>query len=106
MLIGIPKEIKNHEYRVGLTPSSVRKATAHGHDVIIETNAGAGIGCSNDDYVAAGAKIVDTAAEIFAKSEMIVKARNRRKSNTSSCAKGSFCLPTFIWRPIRNRPPV
>ena len=56
MLIGIPKEIKNHEYRVGLTPSSVREATAHGHDVIIETNAGAGIGCSNDDYVAAGAK--------------------------------------------------
>ncbi len=79
MLIGIPKEIKNHAYRVGLTPSSVREATAHGNDVIIETNAGAGIGCSNDDYVAAGAKIVDTAAEIFAKSEMIVKVKEPQK---------------------------
>jgi alanine dehydrogenase len=95
MLIGIPKEIKNHEYRVGLTPSSVREATAHGHDVIIETNAGAGIGCSNDDYVAAGAKIVDTAAEIFAKSEMIVKVKEPQKVEYEQLREGQL-LFTYL----------
>ena len=95
MLIGIPKEIKNHEYRVGLTPSSVREATAHGHDVIIETNAGAGIGCSNDDYVAAGAKIVDTAAEIFAKSEMVVKVKEPQKVEYEQLREGQL-LFTYL----------
>eukprot|EP00998_Keelungia_sp_KM082_P005930 NODE_2212_length_1113_cov_1.212982_g2194_i0.p2 GENE.NODE_2212_length_1113_cov_1.212982_g2194_i0~~NODE_2212_length_1113_cov_1.212982_g2194_i0.p2 ORF type:complete len:240 (+),score=42.41 NODE_2212_length_1113_cov_1.212982_g2194_i0:327-1046(+) len=95
MLIGIPKEIKNHEYRVGLTPSSVREVTAHGHDVIIETNAGAGIGCSNDDYVAAGAKIVDTAAEIFAKSEMIVKVKEPQKVEYEQLREGQL-LFTYL----------
>jgi len=95
MLIGIPKEIKNHEYRVGLTPSSVREATAHGHDVIIETNAGAGIGCSNDDYVAAGAKIVATAAEIFARSEMIVKVKEPQKVEYEQLREGQL-LFTYL----------
>lgn len=95
MLIGIPKEIKNHEYRVGLTPSSVREATAHGHDVIIETNAGAGIGCSNDDYVAAGAKIVDTAAEIFARSEMVVKVKEPQKVEYEQLREGQL-LFTYL----------
>lgn len=95
MLIGIPKEIKNHEYRVGLTPSSVREVTAHGHDVIIETNAGAGIGCSNDDYVSAGAKIVDTAAEIFAKSEMIVKVKEPQKVEYEQLREGQL-LFTYL----------
>ena len=95
MLIGIPKEIKNHEYRVGLTPSSVREATAHGHDVIIETNAGAGIGCSNDDYLAAGAKIVDTAAEIFAKSEMVVKVKEPQKVEYEQLREGQL-LFTYL----------
>ena len=52
MLIGVPKEIKNHEYRVGLTPSSVRELTAHGHQVLVESNAGAGIGATDADYEA------------------------------------------------------
>ncbi|MCK2165911.1 alanine dehydrogenase [Thalassospira xiamenensis] len=95
MLIGIPKEIKNHEYRVGLTPSSVREVTAHGHDVIIETNAGAGIGCSNDDYLAAGAKIVDTAAEIFAKSEMVVKVKEPQKAEYEQLREGQL-LFTYL----------
>lgn len=95
MLIGIPKEIKNHEYRVGLTPSSVREVTAHGHDVIIETNAGAGIGCSNDDYLAAGAKIVDTAAEIFAKSEMVVKVKEPQKVEYELLREGQL-LFTYL----------
>ncbi len=75
MLIGVPKEIKIHEYRVGLTPSSVREITSHGHSVIIETDAGAGIGCGDEDYGDAGADIAADAGEIFAKAEMIVKVK-------------------------------
>jgi alanine dehydrogenase len=75
MRVGCPKEIKNHEYRVGLTPSSVREYVAHGHDVIMETNAGAGIGAGDDVYKAAGAKIVDTAKDVFEQSDMIVKVK-------------------------------
>ncbi len=57
MLIGVPKEIKNHEYRVGLVPSSVRELVHHGHQVVVETEAGVGIGLSDADYKAAGATI-------------------------------------------------
>src|SRR4051812_36287523 len=75
MLIGVPKEIKNHEYRVGMTPTSVREAVRHGHEVWVETHAGSGIGASDADYSHAGAKIIATAAEIFARAEMIVKVK-------------------------------
>lgn len=75
MLIGVPKEIKVHEYRVGLTPDSVREVCAHGHQVLVETQAGMGIGCSDDAYRAAGAEIASTAAAIFAQADMIVKVK-------------------------------
>nr|WP_319382944.1 alanine dehydrogenase [uncultured Roseibium sp.] len=75
MRIGVPKEIKNHEYRVGLTPDSVHEMIAHGHEVLVETNAGAGIGASDADYQAAGAKILGTAKEIFDAAQMIVKVK-------------------------------
>lgn len=75
MLIGVPKEIKVREYRVGLTPTSVRELTAQGHQVLVENGAGEGIGSSDDDYIRAGANIAGTAAEIFAKAEMIVKVK-------------------------------
>jgi len=75
MLIGVPKEIKVHEYRVGMTPSSVREAAVHGHAVIVETRAGAGIGASDDDYRNAGAQVTDTAAEVFARADLIVKVK-------------------------------
>ena len=65
MLIGVPKEIKTLEYRVGLTPGSVREFIANGHEVLVETHAGVGIGCDNDQYLAVGAKIADTAADVF-----------------------------------------
>ena len=58
MLVGVPKEIKNHEYRVGLTPASVRELTSRGHQVMVQRNAGAAIGLSDDEYVAAGATLV------------------------------------------------
>ncbi len=75
MLIGVPKEIKVHEYRVGMTPSSVREAVARGHQVIVETMAGAGIGAADDDYRKAGADVVGSAAEVFKRAEMVVKVK-------------------------------
>jgi alanine dehydrogenase len=75
MHIGVPKEIKVHEYRVGLTPSSVRELVAHGHAVQVQTGAGAGIGAVDDDYRRAGATIAADAAEVFAQAEMIVKVK-------------------------------
>lgn len=75
MIIGVPKEIKNHEYRVGMVPSSVRELAIKGHDVFVETNAGIGIGFSDQDYIDAGATILATAAEVFAKAQMIVKVK-------------------------------
>ncbi len=75
MLIGVPKEIKNHEYRVGLVPSSVNDLVHAGHEVIVQTAAGAGIGSSDDEYLAAGARIIGTAKEVFEKADMIVKVK-------------------------------
>ena len=75
MKIGVPKEIKNHEYRVGMVPASVRELTHRGHEVFVETEAGAGIGMHDADYIAVGAKILDTAAEVFDVAEMIVKVK-------------------------------
>ncbi len=75
MLIGIPKEIKNHEYRVGMTPTSVQEAVAHGHSVVVQANAGIGIGSTDANYESAGARIADTAEEIFAEADMIVKVK-------------------------------
>lgn len=75
MRIGVPKEIKNQEYRVGLTPSSVRALVAAGHDILVETHAGAGIDLWDEDYIQAGAIIIDTPARIFAETDMIVKVK-------------------------------
>lgn len=75
MRVGCPKEIKNHEYRVGLTPESARELVLQGNEVWIETMAGAGIDATDDQYVEAGAKIVDTPDEIFAHCEMVVKVK-------------------------------
>lgn len=75
MIVGTVKEIKNHEYRVGLTPESVHELTAHGHHVLVETGAGDGIGASDAQYVKAGAQIIATPEEIFATAEMIVKVK-------------------------------
>ena len=75
MRIGVPREIKAEEHRVGLTPGSVRQARHHGHEVLLETDAGRAIGLDDDDYRAVGAEVVDTAAEVFARAEMIVKVK-------------------------------
>jgi alanine dehydrogenase len=75
MLIGVPKETKAEEYRVGLTPESVGELTTRGHGVIVERDAGAGIGASDDDYRSAGATIADGAGAVFARAELIVKVK-------------------------------
>jgi len=75
MRVGVPKEIKVHEYRVGLTPASVAELVAHGHEVFVETKAGSGIDCPDKAFEKAGATIVPTAADVFAKSDMIVKVK-------------------------------
>ncbi len=75
MIIGTTKELKNHEYRVGLTPDNVSAYAAKGHTVYVETNAGEGCGFTDDDYRNAGGIVVDTAAEVYAKAEMIVKVK-------------------------------
>ena len=75
MRIGVPKEIKNHEYRVGMTPAAVRELTARGHEVFVETHAGEGIGLHDELYTKVGAKILPNADEVFAKADMIVKVK-------------------------------
>lgn len=75
MLVGVPKEIKTHEYRVGLTPESAREYVAAGHQVIVQTGAGMGISKTDADYSAIGAEIVDSAEEVFARAEMVVKVK-------------------------------
>ena len=95
MRVGTVKEIKNHEYRVGLTPESVRELVAHGHEVWVETAAGQGIGASDADYEAAGAAIKPTAAEIFANCEMIVKVKEPQAVERAQLRKGQV-LYTYL----------
>jgi len=95
MQIGVPKEIKNHEYRVGLTPESVAEAVHHGHTVLVESKAGAGIGATDEDYRAAGAEIAGEAATIFAKAEMIVKVKEPQAGERKMLRPGQI-LYTYL----------
>ncbi|TIW67398.1 MAG: alanine dehydrogenase [Mesorhizobium sp.] len=95
MRVGCPKEIKNHEYRVGLTPGSVREYVAHGHEVLVETGAGAGIGADDNAYRAAGATIAKTAADVFAKSDMIVKVKEPQPNEWVQLRDGQI-LYTYL----------
>ena len=95
MRVGCPKEIKNHEYRVGLTPGAVREYVAHGHEVLVETKAGAGIGADDDAYRAAGAKIVPTAADIFGRSDMVVKVKEPQPGEWAQLRDGQI-LYTYL----------
>ncbi|GHZ49166.1 alanine dehydrogenase [Vibrio cholerae] len=95
MIIGVPKEIKNHEYRVGMIPASVRELVSHGHQVYVETNAGSGIGFSDDDCIAVGASILPTAADVFAKAEMIVKVKEPQAIERAMLKEGQI-LFTYL----------
>lgn len=95
MKIGCPKEIKPQEFRVGMTPNAAREAVAAGHEVVIETNAGVGSGFSNEDYLAAGAVILDTAEEIFATADMIVKVKEPQAVERKMLREGQL-LFTYL----------
>jgi alanine dehydrogenase len=95
MRVGTVKEIKNHEYRVGLTPESVEELVAHGHDVLVETGAGLGIGASDEAYRAAGASTLSSASEVFAKAEMIVKVKEPQAVERAMLREGQI-LYTYL----------
>lgn len=95
MRVGSPKEIKNHEYRVGLTPGSVREYVAHGHEVIVETGAGTGIGADDAAYQAAGAQIVGSAGDVFERSDMIVKVKEPQPPEWEQLRDGQL-LYTYL----------
>ncbi|MEO7657063.1 MAG: alanine dehydrogenase [Sphingomicrobium sp.] len=95
MRVGTVREIKNHEYRVGLTPESVRELVAHGHHVLVETGAGNGIGASDVDYAAVGAVLVASAAEVFAEADMVVKVKEPLTAERAMLRKGQI-LYTYL----------
>ena len=95
MRVGVPREIKVHEYRVGLTPGAAREYVAAGHSVMVETNAGAGIGASDEVYRKAGAVIADAAAEIFATADMIVKVKEPQAREWRQLREGQI-LFTYL----------
>ncbi|HDR9798475.1 TPA: alanine dehydrogenase [Burkholderia cenocepacia] len=95
MLIGVPKEIKNHEYRVGLTPAGARELTRHGHRVLVQRGAGTAIGLLDDDYTAAGASLSDGADEIFARADMIIKVKEPQPTECAMLRRGQI-LYTYL----------
>ena len=95
MLIGVPKEIKNHEYRVGMTPAGVYELIRYGHQILVETNAGLAIGYGDEDYIKAGALIAKSAAEVFERAEMILKVKEPQASEYKMLRSGQL-LFTFL----------
>lgn len=95
MIIGVPKEIKEQEHRVGLLPSAVHQLTRRGHSLLIEKNAGLGAGYADEEYTKAGGRIIETAAEVFAHAEMIVKVKEPLKSEYRLLRKGQI-LFTYL----------
>lgn len=95
MLIGVPKEIKTHEYRVGLTPGSVRELVQHGHEVLVQKDAGLRIDLGDEKYTAAGAQIVERAEEIFARADMIVKVKEPQAPELKMLREGQL-LFTYL----------
>ncbi len=95
MLVGLPKEVKNNEFRVGLTPASVRELASHGHQVLVQAGAGAGIGLADAQYLAAGATLAATAAEVFAAADMIVKVKEPQPQECAMLRPGQI-LYTYL----------
>jgi alanine dehydrogenase len=95
MLIGVPKEIKNHEYRIGLTPSGARELIANGHKVMVQRDGGKSIGLTNEQYEKAGAEIVGSAEEIFKRAEMIIKVKEPQPAECAMLRPGQI-LYTYL----------
>lgn len=103
MLVGLPKEIKNHEYRVGLTPVSVRELVANGHRVLVQTTAGEGIGESDEAYINAGAQIASSAEEVFNEAEMIVKVKEPQPNECKMLQSGQVLFTYLHLAPDRQQ---
>ena len=101
MLVGVPKEVKTHEYRVGLVPASVRELVHHGHKVLVQEHAGAGIGFEDEVYRAAGAEIAKSPKDIFAKAEMIVKVKEPQPSEYGMLRKDQILFTYLHLAPDR-----
>jgi alanine dehydrogenase len=95
MLIGVPKEIKNHEYRVGLIPSTVNELTNSGNQVLVQRNAGSGSGFSDDEYVAAGAKLTEDVEQLFFQSDLVVKVKEPQAAERALLREGQV-LFTYL----------
>ncbi|MBN2561301.1 MAG: alanine dehydrogenase [Phycisphaerae bacterium] len=95
MIVGVVKEVKAHEYRVGMTPSGVAELVRAGNDVLVEADGGTGSGFADSEYVEAGAKIIDNAADIFASAEMIVKVKEPQPAECKMLRKGQVCFTYF-----------
>ncbi len=95
MIIGVPKEIKNHEYRVGLTPAAVKEFVSNGHKVLVQTDAGTAIGFPDEMYVQAGAEIIASPEDVFAQSEMIVKVKEPQPNECNMLREGQI-LYTYL----------
>jgi len=100
MRIGVPTEIKNNEYRVGMTPSGVRDLTAHGHEVLVQKGAGEGSGFTDDEYTAAGGKILPDADTVFAEAEMIVKVKEPIEGDLKRMKDGQLLFTYLHLAPV------
>lgn len=95
VIIGVPREIKNNEFRVGMTPGGVREFVAYGHEVLVETGAGGGSSFADDEYRAAGGQIIDSADEVFARADMIVKVKEPQAAEIAMLRPGQI-LYTYL----------
>ena len=103
MLVGVPKEIKDNEYRVGLVPSTVRELTDKGHQVLVETGAGSGAGLSDADYKSAGAEIVADADAVYGRAELIVKVKEPLAAERKKLRRGQVLFAYLHLAPDREQ---
>ena len=103
MLVGVPREVKDNEHRVGIVPSTVRELVENGHQVLVEKQAGAGAGFGDSDYKGAGAEMVPDGDAVFGRAELIVKVKEPLAAERN-CRAGKYCSPICIWRRIQRRP--
>ena len=103
MRIGVPREIKNHEYRVGITPAGVSELVRNGHRVLVQSLAGAGVGFGDDQYIAAGATIAADAATVFAQADMVVKVKEPQPEECRALHPARFFSRTCIWHRTPSR---
>ena len=92
MIVGIPKEVKNHEYRVAITPDGVHELKAHGHEILVEQNAGLGSNIFDKDYESAGARIIKSANEVWKSSELVLKVKEPIEIEYQNLQSGQVLL--------------